>query len=439
MNGERDPRLAAVNALGEQERRRAYSDALWDEFLSGAGLSGRDAALAARLYYGVLQNRILLDAHLAQRCDLPLKKLHSRVRNVLRVGLYQILFCDRIPASAAVNEAVKETRLVGVPRAAGLVNAVLRRAAASPALERGFASETERLSVLYSHPEALVRLLAADVPDVEALLAADNTVPPVSVRPNPLKTDAADLTRRLAGLDPRPGPGGTLLLGGPASGLTGRDEYRSGLFSVQDSSSLLAVRALDPAPGQLIVDGAAAPGGKCLAAAELAGDKARILAFDIYENKLELIRQGARRLGISSVTAALRSAAEPDPDLCGRADRVIADLPCSGLGVIRKKPDVRYKDLSGLEALPALQLSWLDALSRYVRPGGVMVYSTCTVLKRENGGVVRAFLAGHPDFSPEPFFPDAGPSFRAPAGELTLLPHVHGTDGFFIARLRRRD
>ncbi len=434
-----DARLTAVSALGEQERRNAYSDALLGDFLNGTDLDPRDAALAARLYYGVLQNKILLDRHIAAHCSLKLSKLHPKVRNILRVGAYQLLFCDKIPSSAAVNEAVKHTRITGNGRASGMVNAILRRISENPNLEFKFASETERLSVTYSHPEELVSLLAGSVDDIDGLLAANNSIPPVTVRANVLKTTPVELARRLSDLGAETWIDSCLKL----SNLGGRNpaelsEYKNGLFSVQDAASYLAVKALAPQAGELIIDGAAAPGGKTLAAAEASSDKARILAFDIYEDKLELIRQNAARLGITSVETAIRNACEPDPELAGRAHRVLADLPCSGLGIIRKKPDIRYRDLAEAAELPKLQLQLLTSLSSYVCPGGTLVYSTCTVLNRENGDVLKAFLNANPDFEAVPFFEDMAPQFQAPAGSLTLLPHVHGTDGFFISKLRRK-
>ncbi|MBQ1955542.1 MAG: 16S rRNA (cytosine(967)-C(5))-methyltransferase RsmB [Clostridia bacterium] len=434
-----DSRLCAVNALGEQERRNAYSDALLSDFLSGYELEPRDAALTARLYYGVLQNKIFLDRRISEHCSLKLSKLHPKVRNILRVGAYQIIFCDKIPPSAAVNEAVKQTKITGNGRASGMVNAILRRIAENPNAELSFSSETERLSVTYSHPEELVKLLSESVSDVEGLLNANNSIPPVSVRANPLKTNADELEKLLLPYGAEKWIDNCLRLtsfGG--SNPANLKEYAKGLFSIQDASSYLAVKALDPKEGELIIDGCAAPGGKTLCAAEKSGDKARIIAFDIYEDKLELIRSNAARLGLKSVETALRDAADPDPELIGKADRVLADLPCSGLGIIRKKPDIRYRDLSEAAELPALQLKLLTSLSRYVRAGGVLVYSTCTVLKRENEEVLKVFLANNPDFVLEPIFEDMGAPFRSESGMLTLLPHVHTTDGFFISKLRRK-
>ena len=434
-----DARLCAVNALGEQERRSAYSDALLNDFLQGYDLDPRDAALASRLYYGVLQNKIYLDRRISRHCKLKLSKLHPKVRNILRVGAYQLIFCDKIPSSAAVNEAVKHTKITGNFKAAGMVNAILRRIAEDPRESLEFSTETERLSVTYSHPEELVSLFSGSISDVEALLKANNSIPPVTLRANTLRTNADELCQKLAGYGAEKWIGDCLKLnslGGVSP--TGLAEYSAGLFSVQDASSWLAVKALDPQPGELIIDGAAAPGGKTLCAAELSQNKAKILAFDIYEDKLELIKQNAKRLGVTCVETAIRDASVPDPALAGRADKVIADLPCSGLGIIRKKPDIRYRDLAEAAELPALQLKLLTALSTYVRPGGTVVYSTCTVLRRENEDVLFEFLKNNPEFYPEPFFEDMEAPFRAEKGYLTLLPHIHGTDGFFISKLRRK-
>ncbi len=220
--------------------------------------------------------------------------------------------------------------------------------------------------------------------------------------------------------------------------VSGLKAFRDGLVTVQDKASQMCALALGAEKGELIIDGCAAPGGKSLALAAISEDKARIVACDIYEKKLEQIEINAERLGVKSIVTALRGGQNPMPEYIGKADRVLADVPCSGLGNIRKKPDIRYKDINEIAGLPAAQLGILEGLARYVRPGGVLVYSTCTVLARENGDVVERFLERHREFAPEAFFIEMDEKYRARDGRLTMLPHVHGTDGFFICRLRRR-
>lgn len=438
-----DARACAVNALFYGEKENAYGDANIGAALSECGLDKRNGALATALYYGVLQNRIYLDRCLSKFSDVKLKKVHPRVLEILRVGAYQLLFMDKIPDSAAVNEAVKLAKATKNARAAGYINALLRKIAASRSeLSNIDAPDAiSRLSVKYSHPPELVKLLFESLPgtDIEALLRENNKVPPVSVRVNRLKTEPEALFQRLSeeGFSVRADAELPECLYLENCGLiTGIDAYNMGLFSVQDKASMLAVRALDPHPSDFIIDGCAAPGGKSLYAAELTHNGAKILSCDIYAGKLAQIEQNAERLGISSVKTLVCDAAAPKEEYFGKADAVLADVPCSGLGIIRKKPDIRYKDLCEIAALPKLQLKILKSLSKYVRPGGTLVYSTCTILPRENEAVVRAFLNGAPEFSLCPFF--EGKGFAAPEGMLTLYPHIHGTDGFFISKMIRK-
>lgn len=432
------PRTAAANALLRLERDDGYADAVLGDTLKDASLSRQDAALVSRIFYGVTQQRLYLDYYIALYSSVRLKKMHPRVRQILRVGAYQILFCERIPPSAAVSEAVRSAAETGNASAKGLVNAVLRRIAeakdALPPIEA--ASREELLSIKYSHPAALVRLLQSAVGEaaIEALLAADNEAPPACLRVNRLRAEPKAVAERL-------GAQRDMLLpyclympsGNPASA----EGYEEGLFSVQDKASQLAAAALAPKPGEKIADLCAAPGGKSLASAEAMGNTGSIISCDIYENKLAEIERNADRLGITTVKTALQNAAEYRPDWANAFDRVLTDVPCSGLGIIRKKPDIRYKNLEDIEKLPELQLSILTNASKYVKPGGTLLYSTCTLNPLENEGVVKRFLESSGKYEPQPFFGELPEAYRAAAGLLTLRPDIHGTDGFFTALMRR--
>lgn len=437
-------RSCAVAALLSGERKKSYSDVNLNTILSENRLDGREKALAANLYYGVLQNRIYIDHCLSKYSSVKLNRVHPLVLNILRVGAYQILFLDRIPDSAAVNEAVKIAKSSGESRAAGYINALLRKIAASGGgLEDINAHDMdEYLSVKYSHPREVVKLIRKSLPqtDIEALLRENNKIPPVSIRANALKTTPEELREELSstGIDAKPDADIKECMHIEASGdITDTDAYKTGLFSIQDKASMLAVLALEPCAGDFIIDGCAAPGGKSMYAAELTGDGAKILSCDIYDWKLRQIEQNAQRLGISCVKTLLCDALSPKEEYFGTADRVIADVPCSGLGIIRKKPDIRYKDLNEIAALPKLQLDMLISLSKYVKPGGILLYSTCTILPRENEEVIRAFLNRAPDFALCGFFEERGGPYRAPGGYITLFPHIHETDGFFICKMRK--
>jgi 16S rRNA (cytosine967-C5)-methyltransferase len=439
-------RLAAVNALFEVNQKGAYADSAIKKALADAHPDARDAALASRIFYGTLQNRLLIDHYLAGFSNIRLKKIHPRVLEILRTGAYQLLMADRVPGFAAVNESVELAKATGNFSAAGFVNALLRRL--SDAAKRGALPEIagewdERMSVMHSHPLELVRLFEREFgrEGAEALLKANNRAPETALRVNALKASPEEAVRALeaegCAVKRDEDLENCLYIagGGEVGSLSA---FKDGLVAVQDKASQLCARALGAEAGELIIDGCAAPGGKTFALAALAGDKAKIIACDIYEKKLGQIRINAQRLGINSVETALSGGQNPLPEYIGKADRVLADVPCSGLGIIRKKPDIRYKDVLELETLTETQLGILEGLARYVRPGGVLVYSTCTLLSRENGEVVGRFLERNTDFEPEAFFTDMDEKYRASAGRLTLLPHVHGIDGFFICKMRRR-
>lgn len=430
-------RAAALSALIACRKQGAWSDGALRELIARDGLDRRDAAFAARLCYGVLQNRMLLDDRISCVLTGKLRALQPVVLDILRLGAYQILFLDRVPASAAVNEAVEQTKRSANRRAAGLVNGVLR------ALDRkkDTLPKPESLSVRYSHPGPLVKLLRESLGEdsLALFLAADNSIPGTMLQRNPLRAQKQEIERALeaAGADFRPHPwlDDCWIVSGMGD-LEALPVFRSGGVYVQDAAARLAVLAADPRPGMRVLDACAAPGGKSFAAAMQMENSGSILSCDIHPHKLTLMEAGARRLGVSILETRLHDASKSDESLLDSMDVVLADVPCSGLGVIRKKPDIRYKDLTQTQALPPLQLAILRTVSRYVRPGGVLLYSTCTVLRRENEDVCRAFLAETPTFHPEPFaVPDrlALPN----DGMATLLPHLHEADGFFICKLRR--
>ena len=435
-------REAAFTALLACEKQGAWSDQAIKNASKRLKLSSRDAALAANLCYGVVQNQLLLDFWIDRFSNTPAAKLEREVRISLRMGLYQLQFLDRVPDSAAVNESVNLTRhYVRSKGAAGLVNAVLRAFQRSAPEKRvpAFADRMETLSVQYSHPIALTRLLAENLGgDVEPLLAADNRPAELTVQVNTLKTTAAELTARLeaAGVtvEPHPWMEDCLYLKGSGD-LEQLDAFREGLFYVQDSAARLAVLAAAPEEGQRLLDVCAAPGGKSFAAAIAMGGRGEVISCDIQPKKLTRIEKSAARLGIDCIRTQAADGRQFNADWAQKFDVVLTDVPCSGLGIIRKKPDIRYKDLSQIENLPAIQWDILANASRYVKPGGVLLYSTCTVLARENEDVVKAFLADHPAFHLEPSdIPSPADGSR---GFVTLWPHIHGTDGFFFAKLRR--
>lgn len=431
-------REVALNCLLAGEKQGAWSDGYLRNAIRKAELSGRDAALCTRLSFGVLQNRMLLDWHIGRLSSMSVEKMEPAVLDCLRLGAYQLLFLDRVPVHAAVNEAVELAKKYSRnPRASALVNAVLR------ALDRAKEEDLpqpEELSVRYSHPDWLVKEFSHTVsPDeLELLLAADNAQPPTQAQVNTLKTSAAALMEELsdAGVEASPHPWlpDCLELEGTGN-MEQLPAFREGRFYVQDAAARLAVLASGAKPGLEVLDACAAPGGKSFAAAIQMEDRGSILSCDLHPHKQRLILDGARRLGITGITSSVMDGRRFDPALENRFDLVIADVPCSGLGIIRKKPDIRYKDPAPLEGLPAVQRDILSNVARYVRPGGTLLYATCTLLHRENEDVVTWFIDRNRSFMLDPF------SLPGPIGQtegmVTLWPHRHGTDGFFIAKLRR--
>lgn len=439
----KNARETALRILVSCRTNGAWADAALKAQISRDSLSGPDAALCSRIVYGVTQNRMLLDFYIGAYCSQKPDHLQPPLLDILRMGAYQILFLDKVPDSAAVNTSVELAKLFKRGQASGLVNAVLRKISQNkndlPAIPD---RDTERyLSIRFSHPKWLVKRLLALLgrEETEAFLAADNGVAPLTVQVNPLKTDAEALAAQLAasGVTARPHGWvpGCLELSGTGD-LTELSPFREGKLLVQDPAARLVSLIAGVEPGQRVLDVCAAPGGKSFSAAFAMEDRGNILACDLHENKLKRIRDGAQRLGLSCIETAAADGRISRAEWVGAFDVVLVDAPCSGLGIIRKKPDARYKKADSLFTLPVVQAAILDNAAGYVRPGGTLVYSTCTILPEENQQVTDAFLAEHPDFSRETF------SLPEPVGEtdgqVTLWPQRHGTDGFYICRMRRK-
>lgn len=433
-------RETALNVLLAVRQQNAWSNGVLKEYISRDRLDRRDAALATRLCYGVLQNRNKLDFYLAQLLTGKIKDLHPAVRDILHLGLYQIYEMDKIPASAAVNESVTLAKKYCKKQkyAPGLINAVLRKAdGAKQTLE-----EPKSYVDKYSHPQKLVDLLKANVGKdrLEAMLMANNAMPEMTVQVNTLKTTAAALMEALSreGVEARPHGwlGNCLILSGTGN-LEKLDAFKNGFFYVQDPAAKLSVLCAGLQPGMKVLDCCAAPGGKSFAAAMAMNDRGSIISCDVHTHKTGLIENGARRLGIDILTARQQDATVFVPEWENAMDTVICDVPCSGYGIIRKKPDIREKDPDTMLDLPQLQLQILKNQARYVKPGGVLLYSTCTLLRRENEDVVENFLIENREYTLEKLpLPDNFPENTA--GMLMLVPGQYDTDGFFIAKLRRK-
>ncbi len=450
------PRALALATLLAVARGQ-YGNIAVDTTLRRHDLTEPDRHLYTALVYGVIERQVTLDFLLARHSARPLDELDDTVRMALRMGLYQLIYLDRVPDHAALDETVSL-----VPkRVSGYVNAVLRaylRAVGKHRENRlstladwvarypALSDPTDALSVAFGVPVSLCRTFvdALGYDRATSVLAAFGDKPPITVRVNPRLSTVEALEAELtaAGLAVAPALYAPYALRVEGGAITGTEAFAEGRFFVQDEASQLCVAALDARPGDTVVDTCACPGSKSFGIALGMENCGTVRSFDLHKSKLSLIESGAARLGITVITAAERDARRPDPDLIGKCDRVLCDVPCSGLGVIAKKPEIRHKDLSESARLPAIQAAILEASAAYVRPGGVLVYSTCTILPAENGEVFTAFLAAHPEFEPYDFaFPAKDPSvldIHSAGGMATLLPDENRTDGFFIARMRRR-
>ena len=411
-----------------------YSNLILDHALRENHLEGTAARFVTSCFYGVLERKISIDFVLNRFLKRPVHKATPYTAAVLRSGAYQILFMDKVPASAAVNESVELVRRSREKFNAGLTNAVLRKVAAEDV--RRTVLEHPNPGIRYSVNDWIWEALSNDLggEQAEAFLADSLLPPPVFIRINTKAENALGLVR--AELEPL---GGTLreteisdcFLAQGMRGIEGLNTYRQGLFFVQDLSSRLCAAAVDAKPGMRVLDCCAAPGGKSFSVALAMEDQGEVIAGDLHQHRAQLIAEGAQRLGLSSIKPRVLDASVFDPNL-GLFDRVLCDVPCSGIGVIRRKPEIKYKSDAECAALPEIQKSILSAAADYVKPGGRLIYSTCTLLKRENEAVVEWFLNRRPEFTTLPAFGDKE------NGRYTRFPPFDAGDGFFAAVLERK-
>ena len=425
--------LDILMRLGADEGE-GYSAILLDAAIKKHNIDGADKALLSRLVFGVTERRITLDYVIAATAARPTARLDADVLNILRLGVYQLFFLEKIPPHAAVNETVELAKKSGK----GFVNAILRRLLRDgmPPLPEKKDGKVKYLSVKYSIPRELCRKFLENFSDerTEAIFAAFLCPPPITLHANLLRLGREELIERLArdGISAHPtenAPYGVRL--DAAQGLP--DAIMRGDAYVQDEASQICIAALDPHEGDRVLDACSCPGTKAFSAAMRMKNKGEILACDKHASKLSLIETSAARLGINIITTRERDSSVPDVSLDGAFDRVLCDVPCSGFGVIAKKPEIRYHSLEKASELPAIQRAILDASSRAVKAGGTLVYSTCTLFCEENEAVVRDFLASHADFTLVPF--EVGK--YSSDGMLTLSPDEGHTDGFFIAKMMR--
>ena len=421
-------RKTAYNTLMDVESKKAYSNLALNHQIRIT--KPTSPAFVRELVYGVLERKLTLDYYLDQLVDQGIDSLKNQELTILRMGLYQIGYMESVPEYAAVNESVSLARRYCRSKA-GLINGVLReylnRRIRMRLPERD-EDEIKYLSVKYSYAPWIIEkwLDFYKMDFVEKLMEAGNQKPPMTIRYNWLKIVKEDLVKQLEerGYEVEEGKLCKNSLNVKGSGLLDTEFYKMGLFTPQDESSTLVAEKLDPKHGDLVIDVCAAPGGKATAIAERMNNTGKIIASDIYRRRLDQVDREARRLGIVNIESQAWDGTRVNSEFVEKADRVLVDVPCSGLGVVRRKPEIKYMEKTKeLDRLPEKQLAILSASSEYVKPFGTLVYSTCTINPDENEKVVNAFLKKYTWFKKEE--------------RTLLLPNVNGTDGFFICVMKR--
>lgn len=431
-------RALALTVLDRAEAADRYSNIALDTAIERSGANGADRALLTALVYGTIERKITLDYVIDSRSSIPPSKIEKTTRNILRMGLYQLIYLDRVPNHAAVGESVS---LAG-KRSKGFVNALLRGFVRDekninyPDPEK---NTLDYISVFYSVPTELVSLFLHSFgrEKTESLFAKMNENPTITIRVNPLKTTREEMLKALdaAGVKAEAtalAPLGIRLLSRVSySEIPGASD---GLFHVQDEASQICVEVCGAKVGDTVIDACACPGGKSFSIAENMKNIGRVLSFDIHENKLSLVTSGAEKLGITIIKTAEKDGKIFEPSLSEIADCVLCDVPCSGFGVLAKKPEIRYKNVKETEKLPDLQLAIAENCIKYVKKGGTFVYSTCTLLKRENEDNIKRLLALHPELEMVDF--EVG-GLSSKDGMITFYPDTLGFDGFFVAKMKK--
>lgn len=433
-----DPRYIAIKLLNKTFRSGSYSNIQLNAGLDSSELDERGKKLCSAIYYGVIQTRISLDYVIDKFSKRPIKKMDDIIVNILRSGIYQLAYMDGVPDNAAVNESVSLAKKFGKTSASGMVNAILRNfIRQDKKIFTGKVDIAKSMSIVYSCPEELVKSLTNDYGEDFTLsfLAHSIEKPNVYLRRNQLRCSLDELIGAMNGSELEAVsdelPECCIVRGG--GNITANDAFRKGFFHVQSMASQYCCRALSPTENDLVLDICAAPGGKTFTMSELMNGKGTIYAFDLHEKRAELIRKGAERLGLANIKAAAGDATKFDPEL-PEFTKILCDVPCSGFGVIGKKPEIKYKSLSDFERLPQIQYNIADNALRYLAVGGELVYSTCTVRKAENDEVCDRILKEHPELEPVELPTMLGKKFGCRA---TLSPLDGFDDGFFIAKFRK--
>lgn len=426
-------RFTVLELLNKMDGK-AYSNLILNSALNESSLSERDKGLVSKLFYGVVERKLTLEHIISLYSSKPLHKLDKAVVNILKMGVYQLLYMDNIPDSAAVNESVALTKQCGKSSAGGFVNAVLR-SFIRDGKKITFPNDTiKRMSIEYSCSEELVQRLCSDYSTdlVQHLLENSITEYKTYLRVNSLKTDTKALIEEFEklGVHAEECPHAENCISAENLGSVENSElFKSGMFHVQDLSSQLCCKAFSPEAGETVIDICSAPGGKAFTFAEMMNNNGRILACDLHEKRVNLIKSGSERLGIT-IIKALCNDAKIFNESFPAADKILCDVPCSGFGVIRSKPELKYTELAAVKGLPEVQYDILTTAAKYLKCGGELVYSTCTLSRAENDGIIDRFLSENKNFAPSEI-----PAFGS--YKKTIFPKDFDCEGFFISKIRK--
>lgn len=416
-------RQLALKVLYEVEKNGAYPGMELKKQLANSELSSADRGFATELVYGVIKNRTRLDFIISKYSKQKLKKISDWIINILRMGVYQIFFLDKIPLSAAVNESVKLAKRYGHQASSGFVNGVLRNVGRNGDVQ--YPKGREYYEIYYSHPKWLVDMLFDQYgDDAEKIIENNNKVPATTVRVNVLKTTAEDVMKSLTenGITAQKTVCENILKISGFGDISKLDEYNDGLITPQGLSSYMAASAVNPQKDEVIMDLCSAPGGKTTAMAEICGDGAKIYAFDLFEHKTKLVDNNCKRLGIENVAVKAHDCTVVMDEFIGKADKILADVPCSGLGIIRKKPDIKWnKETEDFDGIINIQKKILDNAGKYLKKNGTLVYSTCTINKNENESVAEEFAEKY--------------NYKIESMQTFLPDENH--DGFFICKMTK--
>ena len=436
-------REIALKILLDIHVKGAYSNLSINKYLKGIE-NARDENLVREIVYGVIENLTYLDYMISKLSTRKIEKIEAKILEILRIGVYQMAFMDKIPHRAAVNESVNLTKKYGHKGLVGFTNGLLRNFSRKKEkiMEIDVKDKIDYLSIKYSHPKWMVKRWVKEFSYefTENILKHNNSKAKLNIRVNTLKVTREELKNILINygykvLETRYAKDG-LIVEDPIR-ITELEEFHKGYFTIQDESSMLVAQILSPRENSVVLDLCSAPGGKSTHMAQIMNNRGRIISCDIYDHKLDLVKENADRLGITIIETKKQDALELNEDFIEKMDYVLVDAPCSGLGIIRRRPEIKWnRKEKDIESLSNMQKIIINNAGKYLKPGGVMVYSTCTIEREENMEVVEYFLNNNKDFVLDEFKHDIRSNMNNEGtGYVQLFPHIHGTDGFFIARL----